>query len=76
MGIIGWMSDGRGMAALDNRNGVPNLWTYPSDGSQGKQLTHLPKSEIHGFAWSPDGKRIALSRGPIEQNVVLIKTGP
>ena len=75
-GIIGWMPDGRGMVALDNRTGIPNLWTLPFDGSPVKQLTHFTKSEIHGFAWSPDGKRIALSRGPIEQNVVLIKTGP
>jgi eukaryotic-like serine/threonine-protein kinase len=76
MGIVGWTADGRGMAALDDRSGVPNLWIYPFDGSPAKQITHFPKSEIHGFAWSPDGKRIALSRGPTEQNVVLIKAGP
>lgn len=75
-GIVGWMPDARGMAALDNRSGIPNLWTFPFDGSPGKQLTHFLKSEIHGFAWSSDGKRVALSRGPIEQNVVLIKIGP
>ena len=76
MGIMGWMPDGRGMVALDNRTGIPNLWTFPFDHGSGKQLTHLLKSEIHDFAWSPDGKRIALARGPVEQNVVLIKTGP
>lgn len=73
-GIIGWAPDGRGMMALDDRSGVPNLWSLPFDGSPAKQLTHLRQSEIHGFSWSPDGKRIALSRGPIDQNVVLIKT--
>ena len=73
MGIVGWTPDDRGMTVLDDRNGVPNLWILPFDHSPAKQLTHLQKSEIHGFAWSPDGKRIALSRGPIEQNVVLIR---
>ncbi|HKW33711.1 MAG TPA: protein kinase [Candidatus Acidoferrum sp.] len=73
MGVIGWTPDGRGMTALDDRSGVPNLWVLPFDHSPAKQLTHLLKSEIHEFAWSPDGKRIALSRGPVEQNVVLIK---
>ena len=73
-GIIGWTADGRGMTVLDDRSGVPNLWILPFDHSPAKQLTHLLRSEIHGFAWSPDGNRIALSRGPIEQNVVLIKT--
>ena len=75
MGIFGWTADGRGMAALDDRSGIPNLWIYPLDGSPGKQITHFHQSEIHGFSWSPDGKSIALSRGPTEQNVVLIKTG-
>ncbi|HEY6946787.1 MAG TPA: protein kinase [Candidatus Acidoferrum sp.] len=76
MGIVGWTPDGRGMTVLDDRSGIPNLWTLPFDQSPAKQLTHFVKSEIHGFAWSPDGKRVALSRGPIEQNVVLIKVGP
>jgi WD40-like Beta Propeller Repeat len=49
--------------------------TFPCNASPGKQITHFHRLEIHGFAWSPDGKRIALSRGPIEQNVVLIKSG-
>ncbi|HKW61685.1 MAG TPA: protein kinase [Candidatus Acidoferrum sp.] len=73
-GIIGWTPDSRGMTALDDRSGAPNLWILHFDHSPAKQLTHLFKSEIHEFAWSPDGKRIALSRGPTEQNVVLIKT--
>src|SRR5215472_1141432 len=76
MGVVGWTPDGRGMTALDDRSGIPNLWILPFDHSPAKQLSHFPKSEIRGFAWSPDGKRIVLSRGPIEQNVVLIKTGP
>jgi eukaryotic-like serine/threonine-protein kinase len=73
-GIVGWMADGRGMAGVDDRNGIPNLWTFPFDHSPGKQLTHFRQPEIRNFAWSPDGKRIAFSRGPIEQNVVLIKS--
>jgi len=75
MEIVRWMPDGRGFAALDDRSGIPNLWTLPFDRSPGKQLTHFHRSEIHGFAWSPDGKRIALTRGPIEYNVVLIRSG-
>jgi serine/threonine protein kinase/Tol biopolymer transport system component len=75
-GIVGWMADGRGMAGVDDRSGIPNLWTFPFDHSPGKQLTHFPQSEIREFAWSPDGKRIALSRGSMEQNAVLIKAGP
>jgi TolB protein len=76
MGIVSWMADGRGLAALDDRGGIPNLWALPFDGSPAKQLTHFHRPEIHNFAWSPDGKRIALSRGSFEQDVVLIKSGP
>jgi Tol biopolymer transport system component/phage shock protein PspC (stress-responsive transcriptional regulator) len=76
MGVVGWTADGRGFAAVDDRSGFPNLWSFPFDHSPAKQLTHLGQSQIHNFAWSPDGKRIALSRGSFEQNVVLITTGP
>jgi len=75
MAIVRWMPDGRSFAALDDRSGVPNLWTFPFDGSPGKQITHFRQAETHSFAWSPDGQRIALCRGPIEENVVLIKSG-
>src|SRR5215467_4349124 len=75
-GIVNWMADGRGLAGVDDRSGIPNLWSFPFDHSPGKQLTHFTQSEIREFAWSPDGKSIALSRGPIEQNAVLIKAGP
>jgi len=74
MGILGWTADGRGMVLLDDRSGVPNLWVLPFDQNPARQLTHLRKAEIHGFAWSADGKHIVLSRGPVEQNVVLITT--
>jgi len=76
MGLVSWTADGLAMAALDDRGGVPNLWTLPLDGSPPKQLTHFRQSEIREFAWSPDGNRIALSRGSMEQNAVLIKAGP
>ena len=76
MDIVGGTADGRGMAIPDDRSGVRNLWTLPIDGGVSRQITHFHQSEIHGFAWSPDGKLTTLSRGPVEQNVVLIKTGP
>ncbi len=35
-------------------------------------IIKLPKDDIFGFAWSRDGRKIALSRGQLLRNVVLL----
>jgi len=38
-----------------------------------KQLTDFKASRIYGFAWSRDGKQLAISAGVMNNDVVLIK---
>jgi hypothetical protein len=54
------------------RNGVSNLWAQSIDGSPPKQLTNFTTDRIFGFAFSRDGKQLALSRGTQASDVVLI----
>src|SRR5262249_32084433 len=72
---LAWTPDGRGIAHVEIHDGVFNLWNYPLDGGPLQQLTHfIEKAEpIRVFAFSPDGKEIALSRSPTTGDVVLIK---
>jgi len=49
-----------------------NLWLYPIDGSEPKQLTRFASSPIRRFAWSRDGKRLAVSRSESTSDAVLI----
>jgi hypothetical protein len=60
---------------LISENGGSNLWLQPLDGSPGRQITHLSSEQISSYAWSPDGKSIALIRREDVADVVLLKEG-
>lgn len=40
-----------------------DIWTMESDGSNPVNITHTPEVSEYGPVWSPDGLRIAFSRG-------------
>jgi len=44
----------------------------PLDGSPGKQITDFPSEHINDFRWSFDGTKLALARGHVDSDVVLI----
>ena len=67
-----WLPDGRGLTYIVNRGGISNIWIQPLDGSPAKQLTDFKSDRIFKFDWSPDGKWLALSRGPEQRDVVLM----
>ena len=67
-----WTPDGRAIAYIQTSAGVSNIWAQPIDGGSPKQLTDFKDHRIFNFAWSRDGKKLALSRGLINSDVVLI----
>ena len=69
---VRWTSDGRALAYPVTRDGVSNLWVQSLDGSSPKQITDFRDGLIFNFAWSRDGKQLALSRGTVNSDVVLI----
>ena len=68
-----WTRDGRSIVYGVTKNGVANLWAQAVDGGEPKQITNFTSERIIWFAFSPDGKRIAVSRGTQTSDVVLIK---
>lgn len=54
-------------------NGVTNLWLQPLDGSAGHFFTNFPSEHDIEFHWSPDGKSLAILRGHVESDVVLLR---
>jgi tricorn protease-like protein len=56
----------------DSRTGTPNLWAVPLDGSPMKQLTDFKPDGIFNRQLSFDGKSMAMSRGLITSDVILI----
>ena len=70
---IHWTADGRDLTYVDTKGGVSNIWIQSLDGGAPKQLTDFKDQRIFGFAWSRDGKQLALSRGVVNSDVVLIR---
>jgi serine/threonine protein kinase/Tol biopolymer transport system component len=70
---IRWTADGRALTYIDTSKGVSNIWTQPLDGSPSKHLTDFKTHRIFNFDWSRDGKWLALARGTVTNDVVLIE---
>jgi serine/threonine protein kinase/Tol biopolymer transport system component len=68
-----WTPDGRALAYVDARNSASNIWIQPLDGSPPRKLTQFENSkQLLNFAWSRDGKQLAMTRGARTSDVVLI----
>ncbi len=70
--ILRWTPNGEAVAFIVTEKGVSNIWAQPLAGGEPKQLTHFKTEEIFNFAWSRDGKQLALSRGAVNNDVVKI----
>lgn len=68
----GFTPDGRTLTYGDTRNGVWNVWNQPIDGGAPKLVTSFASGSIFGFAWSRDGRQLAVARGTVTNDAVLI----
>jgi Tol biopolymer transport system component len=67
------MADGKAFSYYDGKTHTI-LWQQPMDGSPPRQLTQLTgEGQIGAYAWSRDGKRLAMSRGIPSSDIVLFK---
>ncbi len=70
---VRWSPDGKSFQYALTREGAGNIWEQPVAGGPPRQVTHFPAGEdITGFEWSPDGNQLALVRGHVNSNVVVI----
>jgi serine/threonine protein kinase/Tol biopolymer transport system component len=67
--------DGKNVAYRVVDKGTDNIWMQPVDGSKGHQVTIFTTDHIRDFAWSPDGKTLAVVRGHLVSDVVLLREG-
>ncbi|HKT70916.1 MAG TPA: DPP IV N-terminal domain-containing protein, partial [Terriglobales bacterium] len=72
-GGLRWSPDGKSFQYGLTRDGAGNLWEQPISGGAARQITHFPPGEdIGGFEWSKDGKQLAVVRGHVNSNVIVI----
>jgi eukaryotic-like serine/threonine-protein kinase len=71
--IIRWSQNGRALNYIRDRGDVSNIWAQPIEGGRPEQITDFSAGQIFSFAWSKDGRRLALARGSQTSDVVLIR---
>ncbi len=80
-----WSPDGRRVAFLSAREGMPQIWIFDCATGRAERITQAPGSAF-SFAWAPDGQKIAFltseaKMGAVEQGTraknrgVVIKDG-
>jgi Tol biopolymer transport system component len=67
-----WTPDGSSIAYVDAAR-PSNIWVRSLDGKPPYQLTDFTDRVIVDFAWSRDGKRLAIARASTTNDVVLFK---
>ena len=66
-----WTPDGRSLAYVDDRN-ASAIISRPISGGPERQLADFKPDQIFSFAWSRDGKQLAVARGTVTHDVILI----
>ncbi|MFN2597247.1 MAG: hypothetical protein ABR563_08690, partial [Pyrinomonadaceae bacterium] len=68
-----WTPDGRSILYVDDRGGgAANVWSQPVAGGQPAQLTNFTSDYIYSFDLSRDGRQLALARGSVSGDVVVM----
>ena len=71
--VVRWTADGRLLTYIDNIGEVSNIWGEPIEGGAAQQLTKFDTGTIFSFAWSKDGRQLAVARGQYNRQIVLIE---
>lgn len=68
-----WMPDGKAITYMGYIGERSDLWAQPIDGSPRFKLTDFGRPWLSRRAYSRDGKRIAVTRGEVFWNAVMLK---
>jgi serine/threonine protein kinase len=69
---FGWSPDGKSILCARHKGRVGNIWSFPLDGGQGKQITRFDNEFIGAFDVSSDG-RLAIARYEETADLVLLE---
>jgi len=67
-----WATDSRSLILMDHTTGFSNLFRASMTNHPRKPLTNFKSDGILAYAFSTDGKRIAMLRGPQSTDVVML----
>ena len=67
-----WTPDGKGLTYILGPKGAGNLWLQQINGGKPTQLTDYKENGVWQRQWSHDGKQVALVRGEINSDAIMI----
>ena len=67
-----WTADTTGIHYPVTERGTTNIWRLPLGGGRPVQVTRFDRDLIFQFAWSREGRSLAMTRGSVSANVVLL----
>jgi serine/threonine protein kinase/Tol biopolymer transport system component len=67
-----WSADSKSILYTVSANNVTNIWSQPLEGGAPKQVTEFNDLFMTSFAWSPDGKQLACTRGSLIRDAILV----
>ncbi|MGB2655957.1 MAG: protein kinase [Candidatus Acidiferrum sp.] len=70
---LAFSPDNKSIVYAVRDKGIGNLWMQPLDGSPARLFTHFTSEEIEKFLFSKDGGSIAIERGHVESDAVLLR---
>jgi Tol biopolymer transport system component len=71
--VLRWSPAGDAIDFIDAGSSVANIWRQPIGGGPPKQISNFTSGQILNFAWSPDGKNLAVAHGKSRSDVVSIR---
>ena len=67
-----WSPDSRSLLYVSTARGVSNLWRHPIGGGKALQITKFSNDRIFRYALSHDRRKLAVVRGEVSRDVVLV----
>jgi eukaryotic-like serine/threonine-protein kinase len=69
---IRWSAAGDALTYVRTKDGVSNLWSQPINGGTARQITNYTSGLIWRHSWSCDGKYLAIARGELSLDAVML----
>lgn len=70
---VQWHPSGQALGFLDQKDDSTNIWLQPIENGQPVRVTDFNYERIFEYSWSRDGRYLAVSRGVINRDVVIIR---
>jgi TolB protein len=67
-----WLADSSALTLAGTQNGVSNIYKLPLEGGALSPITNFKSDWIFRYAWSKDGKMLAVERGLPINDVIMI----